>query len=88
MKLNILLSILFIIVTTLSATHEVEHIMLDDDSSCLVCQVNNNLVSADIINVSQNVEIIRFEKIVENNLTSNPYIKEKNNQSRAPPSLS
>lgn len=88
MKLNILLSILFIIVTTLSAGHEVEHITLDDDSSCLVCTVNNNLISADIIDISQTVEIIRFEKISQNNFISTLHIKERNNQNRAPPSLS
>ncbi|MBT5935131.1 hypothetical protein [Sulfurimonas sp.] len=88
MKLNVLLSIFFIIVTTLSAAHEVEHIMLDDDSSCLVCNVNNNLISADVIDISQLVEIIHFEKISQNNFISTLHIKDRNNQNRAPPSVS
>jgi hypothetical protein len=88
MKLNVLLSILFALVTTFSAIHEVEHIAHDDDSSCLVCHVNNNLASADIINKPEIVEIVHFEKIAQNNLTTNLHFKERNNQNRAPPSIS
>lgn len=88
MKLNILLSILFIIVTTLAATHEVEHITLDDDSSCLVCNVNNNLLSADVIDISQSIDSIHFDKIVYSNLMSHKHVKINSNQNRAPPTQS
>lgn len=88
MKLNVLLSILFAIVTTFTAIHEVEHIAHDDSSSCLVCHVNNNLASADVIDKPEAIEIVRFEKIAQNYQISNLHVKNKSNLSRAPPSIS
>jgi len=87
MKLRILLSIFFIIVTTFTAVHELKHIYVDDSSSCSVCIVDH-LVSADINDEVKEVEVFRFEKISHDNLVSHLYIKEKNNQNRAPPQIS
>lgn len=88
MKLNVLLSILFAIVTTFTAIHEVEHIAHDDSSTCLVCHVNNNLASADVIDKPDIVEIVHFEKITQNYKISNLHVKDKSNLSRAPPFIS
>lgn len=85
MKINVIISILFAIVTTFTALHEVEHLVKGDDSSCLVCHVNDNLVSADVIDEVKSVDIFHFEKISLNNQISNPHIKKQTNQDRAPP---
>jgi hypothetical protein len=88
MKLNVLLSILFAIVTSFAAIHEVEHIKHNDASSCLVCTVNNNLVSADTIEFEADVEILHFEKIAQESPTLCSYKKINFNQNRAPPTIS
>jgi hypothetical protein len=88
MKLNVLLSILFAIVTSFAAIHEVEHIEHNDASSCLVCTVNNNLVSADTIQLEADVEILHFEKIVQESSLLCLYRKINFNQNRAPPKIS
>ena len=88
MKLRVLISIFFIIATTLSAIHELEHITHSDDSSCLVYHVNDNLTSVDIIDEIKNAEVINFEKIVQNTQVSNLHVKKSTDQNRAPPVLS
>jgi len=88
MKFNLLLSILFAIVTSFAAIHEVKHIEHNDASSCLICTVNNNLVSADAITIAANIEIFHFEAIEQDNSTSYVYRKINFNQNRAPPLLS
>ncbi|MCK9453734.1 hypothetical protein [Sulfurimonas sp.] len=88
MKLNVFLSILFAIVTSFSAIHEVEHITHDDSSTCLVCTVNNNLVSTDAVKFALDIEILHFEDIVQNDLISYPQARTNSNQNRAPPKIS
>ncbi len=88
MKLKMLLSMLFLIVTTFSAVHEIEHIAHDDSSSCLVCHVNDNLVLADSIDKSKNIENFYFKIFLSNAQVLNPHIKKYTNQNQAPPSLS
>ena len=88
MKLNVLLSILFLIVTSFAAIHEVEHIQHNDSSSCLVCTVNNNLVSADAVQFTADIEILHFQEIVQDCSTSYSYKKINFNQNRAPPKIS
>lgn len=85
MKLNLLLSLLFFVVTSFAAIHEVKHIEHNDSASCLVCTVNNNLVSADAVSAAKNVEIFHFDAIAMANTTSYNYRKTDFNQSRAPP---
>lgn len=88
MKLNIILSLIFAIVTSFTAIHEVEHIAHEHDTSCLVCHVNNNLVPTDDIIKPIVVESIHFDKITYDDTLVAVYFQERNNQNRAPPSLS
>ena len=85
MKLRVLLSLLFIIATTLSAIHELKHISHDDDSSCQVYHVNDNLTSVDIIDEVKDIEIFHFKNILQNSQISNLHVKKSTNQNRAPP---
>lgn len=88
MKLRVLLSIFFIIATSFTAIHEVKHFVDGDDSPCMVCHVNDNLTSADIIDKVQDVEIVHFEKILEANTVLAHHEKKHSNQDRAPPKKS
>lgn len=85
MKLRILLSIFFVIATTFSALHELEHTTNDADSSCLVYHINDNLSSSDIIDESKEIDTFQFEKISQNNQVLNLHVKNKSNPDRAPP---
>ncbi|PNV83208.1 MAG: hypothetical protein C0627_06680 [Sulfurimonas sp.] len=88
MKFNVLLSILFAIVTSFAAIHEVEHIEHNDSSTCLVCTVNSNLVSADAVKFASDVELFHFEAIAHNAPVSYLHVKTYSNQNRAPPKIS
>ncbi|MCF6339549.1 MAG: hypothetical protein L3J10_02195 [Sulfurimonas sp.] len=88
MKLKMLLSILFLIVTTFSAIHEIEHIAHNDSSSCLICHVNDNLALDDIQDKFKNIEIFYFEKNSYSNQVLSLHIKKYTDQNQAPPSLS
>jgi hypothetical protein len=88
MKFNVLLSILFAIVTSFAAIHEVKHIEHNDAASCLICTVNNNLVSGDAVKIVLDVEIFHFENIAQNNQITYLHVRTNSNQTRAPPSLS
>ena len=88
MKLRILLSIFFLIATTLSAFHELEHITHDDTSSCMVYHINDKLTPIDIIDIEKDVELFHFEKILKNNQILNIQVNNKSNPSRAPPLVS
>ena len=85
MKLRVLISIFFIITTTFATVHEAEHITNGDNASCLVCHINDNLTSADVIDKVTDIEIFHFEKIVQNTQISNLHVKKSTNQNRAPP---
>ena len=86
MKLRLLLSIFFVIVTTLSAVHEIEHIV--DDESCLVCHVNDNLTSADVVVTSHEIKVSCFNCLNHNSLVFLLHTKNRSNPNRAPPTLS
>ncbi len=88
MKFNVLLSILFAIVTSFAAIHEVEHIEHNDSSTCLVCTVNHNLVSDDAVKFASDVEILHFEAIAHKAPISHLHIETLSNRNRAPPSIS
>lgn len=88
MKLNILLSILFAIVTSFTAIHEVEHIVHNDSSSCLICSINQNIVSDDAVASVHDVELFHFEAIPHVVAISYIHTQTKSNQNRAPPKLS
>ncbi|QFR42429.1 MULTISPECIES: hypothetical protein [Sulfurimonas] len=86
MKLNILISLLFAVVTSFAAVHEVEHIQHNDSASCLICTVSQNLISDDSVQLLTDIELFHFEKITQNNLLSYIFTKINSNQNRAPPS--
>lgn len=89
MKLRLLISILFIIATTATAIHELEHIHGDVDSStCQVCIVDDHSVSADIIDDVQKLIIFRFENTNAINLVYSLHKKDYSYQNRAPPYIS
>lgn len=88
MKFNILLSILFAIVTSFAAIHEVKHIEHNDGSSCLICTVNSNIVSADAVSFVQDVELSHFEAVAHTAPVAYFHVETKSNQNRAPPVLS
>lgn len=85
MKLRLLISILFVIATTATAIHELEHINGHDSSTCQVCIVDNHSVSADIIDNFTDVEIIRFSEISSTLLVKFSHTKNHSYQTRAPP---
>ena len=89
MKLRVLISILFIIATTFTALHELEHINGEhDSSSCQVCIVDNHSVSADIEhNISYELSAL-FDDIVLKNQITNPHTKKTTNHPNAPPEIS
>jgi hypothetical protein len=89
MKLRVIVSILFIIITTFTAIHEIEHIGGEHDSStCQICMLNDHLASVDIVDTFKSIEFIKFDKITFRNITYNYHKKIHTNQNRAPPSIS
>lgn len=93
MKLRVLLSILFVVATTLTSIHELEHIYGDhndhDDGSCQVCIVGSHLVSSDIIDNSFDYDLfVSFETIILKNQLEKLYYKKSDNHSNAPPQIS
>ena len=87
MKLRVFISIFFLIATTLSAVHELEHIT-QDDTSCMVYHINDKLTPIDIIDNEKNVELFHFENILQNNQILNIHVNNKSNPNRAPPLVS
>ncbi|WP_455757699.1 hypothetical protein [Sulfurimonas sp.] len=90
MKLRVLISILFIIATTFTAVHELEHIDGEHDSStCEVCIVDNHTFSADVVtnNISSIISF-SFEEISISKQFLNPHAKKTANHSTAPPVIS
>ena len=86
MKLRILISILFIIATTITAVHEIEHLTHKHDSSqCQVCTFDNHSISGDVISVPKDIELFKFEKITSAKSLHNFHAKNHTNQTRAPP---
>lgn len=84
MKLRLLISALFIIATTLTAIHEIEHIG-HDSSTCQICIVDNHSLSADIVDDFTEVQIVKFSKINLVVLVKLTHIKDHSYQTRAPP---
>jgi len=89
MKLRVLLSLLFIIVSTFSAVHELEHIEdQHSGSSCLVCTLAHNLVSPDNDFDLLSLELEYEKEIQSTHGSSNIDSKKNDNHSHAPPRLS
>lgn len=88
MKFRLLLSLVFIIVTSFIPAHEVKHFVDGDNAPCLVCHVNDNLTSADAINDISYVTIFHFEKISKNSSILYYHNHKTSDQNRAPPKIS
>jgi len=88
MKLRVILSIFFLIITTFTSVHEVEHIKHSGDSPCLVCHIGDNLSYDDTIEKVKKVEVINSEKIVQYSQVLNLHVINRSNRNRAPPVLS
>ncbi|MCX6075396.1 MAG: hypothetical protein NTW78_00750 [Campylobacterales bacterium] len=88
MKLKLILSILFIIATTFTALHEIEHVKNHDSSTCQICIVDNHSVSADVVVDFKEVELFSFESIFLQTLILNSQTKQTTYKSRAPPQIS
>ena len=89
MKLKVLISILFIIATTFTALHEIEHISGEhDSSSCQVCVVDDHSASADITDEYVNITLFSFDDITSQNQLTKTHTKKTTNHSNAPPKIS
>lgn len=89
MKLKIaLLSLLFAVVTSFTAIHQAEHVVHKDASSCLVCTINQNILSGDAVSFVKNVELFHFEAALKESLFSYLHVQIDLNRTRAPPTLS
>jgi len=88
MRLRVYLSILFIIATTFTALHELEHIGSHDSAKCLVCQVNNHTSAPDVIKEFTEQVIYSYEKISTIVLEFFTLNKLTTNQANAPPKIS
>ncbi|WP_373071681.1 hypothetical protein [Sulfurimonas sp.] len=89
MKLRVLLSLLFVIATTLTAVHELEHVDNKHDSSkCLVCTVSHNFLSADIPTADFSLELDYTKEIISNFKVFVFKFTKTDNQSNAPPFIS
>lgn len=89
MKLRVLISLLFVIATTFASVHELEHIEHNNDSStCLVCTVSHNFLSADINKLDLALELSYVKEIESNPQVFSFYFKKTDNHSNAPPFIS
>ncbi|MDO8453280.1 MAG: hypothetical protein Q7S59_01765 [Sulfurimonas sp.] len=88
MKFRLILSVLFIIATTFTALHEIEHVKSHDSSTCQVCIVDNHSVSADVVVDFKEVELFSFKSIFLQTQILNSQAKQTTYKSRAPPLLS
>jgi hypothetical protein len=89
MKLRVLISLLFVVATTFASIHELEHIdHVQDSSTCLVCTVSHNFLSADINNLDLSLELSYVKEIESKPQVFSFYFKKTDNHSNAPPSIS
>ncbi|MFT5835770.1 MAG: hypothetical protein ACI9RG_000663 [Sulfurimonas sp.] len=86
MRLRLLISMLFIIATSIIAIHEIEHISGEHDSStCQICMVDNHSLSFDVIDIFQKIDLIKYENISSIDSIYHLYKKDYAYQNRAPP---
>ena len=89
MKLRVLISIFFIIATTFTALHEIEHATGEhNSSSCQICMVDDHTVSADISTAFTKITIVSFDDITSSNQDSRTHTKKNTNHANAPPQIS
>jgi hypothetical protein len=90
MKLRLLFSLLFVIATTLTAVHQLEHISGEHNSnSCSVCIVDHHSVSGDIIaEFHEQPALYLFHAITLQSQTFATFTKKTSNHANAPPLIS
>ncbi|MBA3026110.1 MAG: hypothetical protein FP820_06810 [Sulfurimonas sp.] len=89
MKLRLLFSVLFVIATSLTALHQLEHIKgAHDSTACSVCIVDHHSVSGDIIVAFEEPLVYKFESISLTSQTFTAFSKKTANQANAPPLVS
>lgn len=89
MKLRVLISLLFVVATTLSVLHELEHIKGGNSSStCLVCSVSHNFLSADTSKADISFDLVYTKEIITNPKIFVFSFKKTDNHSNAPPYIS
>jgi len=88
MKLRLIISILFILATTFTALHEIEHVKNHDSFTCQICIVDDHTTSADVVDTFEELVFFSFNKISSQHSVS--YFNNKNHsyQTRAPPKIS
>lgn len=85
MKFRLMLSLLFIIVMSVAAAHEVEHINNTSSDSCLVCIIDDHIVCGDVVVRLKSTKLFKLTAISTNNLVYNLHKKNHSYQNRAPP---
>lgn len=85
MKLRLLFSIFFIIATTFTALHEIEHVENHDRSTCQVCIIDNHTVSADVVDTFKELILYSFNEISAQLSISHFHNKNPSYLTRAPP---
>lgn len=89
MKFKLLLSFLFVIATTFTTIHELEHISADHDAaSCQVCVLGDNSLSFNLIDDFKDVSLFASYVIHSKKTYLQRYNKKSTNQSNAPPFIS
>lgn len=90
MKLKLLFSLLFVIATTLTAVHQLEHISGKHNSeTCSVCIVDHHSVSGDVVaKFQEQPALYLFEAITLSSQTFTTFTKKTANQANAPPLIS
>ena len=85
MKTRFLLSLLFIIATTFSALHELEHVHAHDSSTCMVCVVDDHTSSYDVIDGFFHETVYLDHEIKKRQRVLEFHSKLFSNQANAPP---
>jgi hypothetical protein len=90
MKLRLLFSLLFIIATTLTAVHQLEHISGKHHSeTCSICIVDHHSVSADVVaEFQEQPALYLFEAVTLSAQTFTTITKKTTNHANAPPLIS
>ena len=87
-KMRLLLSLVFVIATTVLALHELQHIDTHSSSSCVVCVVDEHSLSFDI-NKALLIEVVYFYEEIKTTKEFLAFIHNRDtNHANAPPKLS
>ena len=85
MRLNLFISIFFIIATTFTALHEIKHLQNHNGSSCQICIADDHSISADIIDEFKEIYFFSFDEISSPTTVCIFDNKKHYHKTRAPP---